>query len=312
MQKKSAFGANNFDRIANAGGVAGADDSENIKHKLHKRVLDLVALVAQLRKVVTYLDTLNELNKQRRLKRLKNALTGIKTVMDRGLPVGAKRYVSTCCNELQSIKEGVVVQNDELTQSDFVLSACAASIESLSAMIVSATQRHDRALAESTSHIDLDAFWAKTATVIEQTQQEASKLSEIRTKPFVVARVPVVPVGTVRSDVLSRLGFDVKDLGGYPSFQNQLVLGIRPKSLLGEHSGAVKNDKAISVIREEADRLRKAMQREMKVKLQFVSSQSFSHDSGTWFWLMTDSELDKLSLASSQGHVKIQRWGFSF
>lgn len=312
MQKKSAFGANNFDRIANAGGVAGADDSENIKSKLHKRVQALNETVLKLGNVVRYLDKLHELNKKRRLVRLDNALAGIKTLIARGLPVGAKRYVSACHNELQSLKEGVLVQNDELVASDFILTTCAESISSLIGMGIAANQRYDRALAESTSHIDLDAFWSKTAAVIAQTQQEATKLTEIRTKPFVVARVPVVPVGTIRSDVLSRLGFDVKDLGGYPSFQNQLVLGISPKSLLGEHAGAVKGDKAISVIREEAERLRKALQREMKVKLQFVSNQSFSHDGGTWFWLMTDRELDKLSLASSQGHVKIQRWGFSF
>lgn len=312
MQKKSAFGANNFDRIANAGGVAGADDSEKEKRKLLARVTALTELVAKVKHVVEYLEPLPTLNKTRRLVRLKNALAGLKTLMARGLPVGAKRYVSTCANELQSIKEGVTLCNDDLETSDLVLTASATALDNLAAMITSATQRYDRALAESTSHIDLDAFWAKAESVIVQTREDAGKLSAIRTEPFVVARVPVVPIVALRSDVLSGLGFDIKDMGGYPSFQNQLVLGIRPKSLLGDNSGAVKGDKAISVIRDEAERLRKAMQREMKVKLQFVSSQSFSHDSGTWFWLMTDQELDRLNRASSQGHVKIQRWGFSF
>jgi hypothetical protein len=54
------------------------------------------------------------------------------------------------------------------------------------------------------------------------------------------------------------------------------------------------------------------LQKKTNVKLQFVSDKAFSYGSGTWFWLMSDRDLDAFATVFPGGHTKVTRWGFAF
>jgi uncharacterized protein YegJ (DUF2314 family) len=227
--------------------------------------------------------------------------------------VGTKKHVAHCLNELTSLREGVYASNTVVDRKALMLIATASAKEEIVQMVSAAENRMQKVLAESSDFRDTEELFRHAAEVIDTNSKEAVKLDDIQTKPFVIARVPVVAADSIINiDKLSRLGFKVDNLSGYAVIHNQLVIGISPRSVLGDKAGAIKSEKTATAIREEADRLRKLLQKKMGVKLQLVSDKSYSFKKGTWFWLMTDKELDSLASVINGNHVKIQRWGFAF
>src|SRR4051812_683158 len=105
--KHNPLGKNNFDRLEAAGLVAGADDSENMKAKTEARVSELNTLITKIRKVEAYLAELYVLPRPRQLKRLAAAAGGLKELHATKLPVGAKKHIEACINEVTSLREGV-------------------------------------------------------------------------------------------------------------------------------------------------------------------------------------------------------------
>ncbi len=67
-------------------------------------------------------------------------------------------------------------------------------------------------------------------------------------------------------------------------------------------------------VKDEAERLRKLLERKLGVKLRFVSDSPRSHpgNPGIWFWLMPERELDMLAKAAFGKRVNVSRWGFAF
>ncbi len=313
MQKNSAFGKNNFDRLEAAGLVAGDDTTALVKAKTQTRITELEALAAKVTKVEAALTDLYVLSKPARLKRITQVMTAVKKLHASPLPVGAKKHIGNCLNELTSLREGIYASNAQVDKKALALIATVQAKEDIKALAAAATTRLDKIMADSTHDSDLEEFYRKAADVIEKHTTESAKLSAIQSKPFVIARVPVVPAdGMLSVDKLTRLGFDVENLSGYAVLNKQLTIGINPRALLGEHGGAIKGEKAATAIQAEADRLRKLLQKKTNTKLQFVCDKAFTYDTGTWFWLMTNKELDALAKAFPGQHVKITRWGFAF
>lgn len=313
MQKTSAFGKNNFDRLEAAGLVAGDDNTAAVKTRTQARIADLKGLVTKIEKVEAALGDLYVLEKPARLKKLTQVLSAVKQLHGSPLPTGAKKHIGNCLNELMSLREGVYASNAQIDRKALTLIAAAQAKNEITTMVATSEAKLDKIMAESSNSSDLEEFYRKAADVIEKHSGEAEKLDGIKNKPFMVARVPIVPAdGPTSVEKLTQLGFSVENLGGYAVLHNQLVVGISPKALLGEHGGAVKGEKAATAIRNEVDRIRKRLQKTTNTKLQLVSDKAYSYKTGTWYWLMTDRDLDRLARAFPGQHVNITRWGFAF
>jgi hypothetical protein len=230
--KHNPLGKNNFDRLEAAGLVAGADDSENMKAKTEARVSELNTLVTKIRKVEAYLAELYVLPKPRQLKRLAAAAQGLKELHQQKLPVGAKKHVEACLNEVISLREGVYSSNSRMDKQTLALTASVKARKELTAMVESAQHRLEKVVADSSSELDMEEFYKKAADVIKKNDAESAKVLPLRDKAFLLERVPVVPLGSsLSTEKLPQLGFKSESLGGYPIIHNQLVLGINPKRL---------------------------------------------------------------------------------
>lgn len=404
IRSKNPLGKNNFDKLAAAGLVAGVDDSENMKAKTEARVHEIKSLITKVQKVETHLSILATLEKPRQLKRLASAAIVLRDLHATRLPVGAKKHIEACLNEVISLKEGVFASNSRLDQNVLALTASARARTELEAMVESAEHRLQRVVADSTDDMDMEEFYRKVKDVLQRSNAESTKIAPLANKPFIFARVPVIPIDTAISvEKLPRLGFKADSIGSNPSYpviHNQLVLGINP-AYLGTKDDAVtdtvndvakkikeagfdlddikksvnnlkrvnseledierdkkagrkvdadrvailtkavsrytekidkfkkevgdpdeiarmgnavkrRHNKTPGDVKEEAERLRKLLEKKLKVKLRFVSEQPFSKKGGFWFWLMPDRELDMLAKASHTKAVKVTRWGFAF
>ncbi len=309
----SGFGKNNFDKLEAAGLVAGDDTTASAKAKLQARATALAELAGKFAKIEAGVTDMHLMDKPRRLKRLTAMIKAVEELHASPLPNGSKKHVAKCLNEIISLREGVYASNAQIDRKHLVLIASVQGRSEVEAMIAATTERINKIMAESSDSSDMDEVYRNAADVIQKNSQESHKLAPIKDKAYVFARVPVVPANdNISAEKLARAGMKVERIGNYPVFHNQLVVGISPKHLLGEHGGAVKGPTAAKAIRAEADRLRKALQKKLNVNLQFVSPDySFSYGGGTWFWLMDDKSIDAMATALP-GKVKITRWGFAF
>lgn len=240
--KHNPLGKNNFDKLEAAGLVAGPDDSENVKAKTEARVTALNVVIGKLKKVEAYLSVLSTLPKPRQLKRLAEAARGLSELHATRLPIGAKRHVEACLNEVVSLREGVYVSSSVLDQQTLALTASAKARNELQAIVESAQHRLEKVMADSMSDSDMDEFYRKADAVIKKNAAEVHKLTPIADKPFVIVRVPVIPMdGSISTERLPQLGFKSESLSGYPVIHNQLVLGINPK-MMASHNPEM-NDK---------------------------------------------------------------------
>lgn len=235
--KHNPLGKNNFDRLEAAGLVATANDSENMKVKTEARVSELNTLITKVRKVEAYLADLYVLPRPRQLKRLASAAQGLKELHQGKLPVGAKKHIEACINEVISLREGVYASNSRLDRQTLALTASSKARNELQAMVESAQHRLEKVVADSSSDLDMEEFEKKAADVIQRNAAESSKLTPLKDKPFLLVRVPVVPTdGSLSAEKLPQLGFKSESISGYPVIHNQLVLGINPKMMASHGS----------------------------------------------------------------------------
>lgn len=314
MGAKSNFGKNNFDRLEAAGLVASAEDeSNNQKEKLTARSSELRILAQKFDKVLAGMAETYIMAKPRQLKRITTILSKVKELHASGLPIGAKKHVATVVNELVSIREGVYASNASVDKKMLTMIAAKTAKEELLALALAAEARIEKIQADSSMNDDLEEFYKKAADVIKKHAGKAEDLKAIKDKAYVLARMPVVPAdGNLSAERLAQAGFQVESLSGYPVFQNQLVIGINPRHVMGEHSGEIKGEKASKLIRSESERLRKMLEKKLNTQLQFVSDKAYSHGSGTWFWLMSDADINRLAKVSPGNRITITRWGFAF
>lgn len=313
MAAKSGFGKNNFDKLEAAGLVAGADDAVSQQAKIEARVHELKILAQKFDTVVARMAETYVMTRPQQLKRVTLLLSKVKELHASALPVGSKKHVATMVNELTSIREGVFARANLADRKMLTLIAAKAAKEEILAMASAAEARKEKMLADSSASNDMEHFFKNAADVIQKHSHKAADLASISTKAFVVARAPIA-LGDEKfsAERMARSGFNVESLGGYPVISDQLVIGINPRFALGDHAGAVKGEKASQVLRAEMDRLRKMLQKRMNQKLNLVSDKAYSFKSGTWFWLMTDDDINRLAKVSPGNRVQVPRWGFAF
>lgn len=234
------LGKNNFDKLEAAGLVAGPDDAENLKFKTEARVAELGVLIGKVNKVQAYLAELYTLPKPRQLKRLSAASTALRELHADKLPTGAKRHIAACLNEVISLREGVYTSNTKLDKQTLALTASSRAKTELQSMVESAQHRLEKVIADSSSEMDMEEFYKKAADVIKKNASEVTKIAGIADKPWIMARVPVVPSdGSLSAEKLPGLGFKSESLSGYPVIHNQLVLGINPKHMAAHSDESV-------------------------------------------------------------------------
>lgn len=317
MGAVSGYGKNNFAKLEAAGLVAGAGDEigEQVA-KLEVRVQELKVLATKFDTVLAKMAETHTMSRPRQIKRVATLIDKVKELHATKLPVGSKRHVATMSNELVSVHEGMHAMKGAADVSMLTLEATVEARALVLAMASAAEARKEKIQADSSSTSDMEHFFKNAAEVINKHSSKAADLADIANKPFMISRAPIIPADDrMRAETLLRVGFNAESLGGYPVFCDQLVIGLNPRHVLGDHSGEVKGLLAGKVLREEADRLRKLLQKKMNQKLNFVSDKSYSPKAGamgTWFWLMTDTDIDRLIKVSPGNRITITRWGFAF
>ncbi len=310
-QNNSAFGKNNFDRLEAAGLVSnGEDESVVQKNKAEARVLALTDLDAKLQRITASAEKLYVQAKPQQLKTLSVAITAATRIMQEGMPTGAKKHLTAFVNELTSLREGVFL-GTATDKKTLALIACHDARAEIQALKATTEARIHRIMADSSNNQDLEQFFKQAGDVINKHAGESTKLDAISKKPFVLARAPVVPTGEfVNVEKLVQQGFKTDNLGGYAVLHNQLVIGINSAHLGVANSG--KRDASRDAIIEEADTLRKKISKAKGEKFLFVSETPFKYKTGSWFWIMSERDLNMLAKAFPGGKAKISRWGFAF
>lgn len=303
----------NFAQLESAGLVSVPED-ENGREKIRERAEALRALAAKMNRIELGIIEASLMPIKKQQSRIALVLAKVEALASSPLPIGAKKHLHMCVNELRSIRDSVKGAHTPADATTLKMLTTSKVKEELLAMAASAEARLERIVADSSSSSDLEKFYKNAEEVIKKNSSKSMPLMmQMREKAFVIARAPVVPAdGGLSAEKAALIGLDVESLGGYPVFNNQLVIGISPKALLGPKAAEVKSERAGKELHAEADRLRKLMQKKQNARLQFVSDRAYMEFGGAWFWLMSDRDIDRLAKVSPGNHIKITRWGFAW
>jgi hypothetical protein len=295
------------------GSKAGPDEAQ-VLAKMEKRLQALKDLKVSLQKAAARVADLHTYEKRKQVVKLTASLKAVKEIADSKPPVGVSKQLRACMNELISLREGVTI-SERMDRKTLSVIACTQAVEHVDALILSAKKNIARAKTEATGGLNDELLREEDAEmlrVLKQTQQESKNISQLKERQFVVTRVPIVPItkGFVSVDVMKSKGLKAENLGGYPVLHNQLVIGVNKTDL----TGAKKSSKSLNTadFRDEAERIRKTIQKQTKVKYQFVDDRAYGAQGGAWFWLMPERELDQFASCFPGGKLQIQRWGFGF
>jgi hypothetical protein len=133
---------------------------------------------------------------------------------------------------------------------------------------------------------------------IRDAQMDLSKVDKEKAKPDFLKQ---------KEEAVRKAESDLKDMIDRA--------GIDPDEYIKLDQRVKRSHNAVpQAVKDEADRLRKLLERKKGVKLRFVSDSPRSHpgNPGIWFWLMPDKELDMLAKAAFGKRVNVSRWGFAF
>lgn len=295
------------------GSKAGPDDAQ-VLAKMETRLLALKELKKKLTTTTARVTELYGLDKRKQMMKLTASLKAVKEIQDSRPPVGVSKQLKACVNELVSLREGVSV-GERMDKKTMSVIACATAIEHVDALIVSAKKQIARHKAEVSGGINDELLHSEDAEmlrVLQQTHQESKNISQLKTRPYVITRVPIVPIpkAIVSVETMQRKGLKAENLGGYPVLHNQLVIGINKTDLTGEK----KSSRSLTTadFRDEAERIRRSIQKQTKVKYQFVDERAYGAQGGAWFWLMPERELNLFSSCFPGKTLQLQRWGFAF
>lgn len=308
-----------MDRIVAALQASGKplEDESVTATKLEARVKKLDSLKVDLTKMQAKLAELPLLDSPRQLKRITSQMKALEVILaSKPLPVGVSKHLKVCMNELTSLREGVYVGATEkkLTaarKKALAVVTVTAAIEAIGELREVSSARLAKIKAAGSN--DDNLFSDEALRVIKDNEAESRKLDAIHRKPFVIARVPLVPVAKsfLTTDKLQRMGFKAESLGGYPVVHNQLVIGVNKKMLDDK-----KQQKGAKIRPEDwkaaADQVRKLIQKQTNRKLYFVSEKPYGAQGGAWFWLMSERELNLFASAFPGKRVQLERWGFAF
>lgn len=288
-------------------GAKKTQSDEEIHETLSMRLEKLLDAQLEFRESTRKLRTMSRVDTPRQMKRMTDGLDFVRELKTRKIN-GLSKGLRILINEITSLREAVYhreVEGEEvsLAHLDFVEEEFKRLIKSTNTRItdhaseVAGNPVGDRLFADSISQV-----------IAENTNLEAPTLEG---KPFTVGRMPVIPVPVASLSVasLQSKGFDVTLLGDYPIMKSQLVLGIAKEQL-----GLTDKEKLQPVPRSRfvsaAQEILATLKRETKQNLTLVTDKPHGHKGGTWFWLMTDSELQNFMEAFPGRSLQLRTWGF--
>jgi hypothetical protein len=137
-------------------------------------------------------------------------------------------------------------------------------------------------------------FDQNLVSVLEHASAQTTLPRLTEEKPFVLARVPVIPVANMSHAKLQGRDFKVTNVGGYLMMNDQIVLGISPKQGF-----------------DAANRIRMEIRKQTKQKLVFVDERPTGHNGALWYWLMHESDLQQFMAAFPNNTLKVQSWGLA-
>ena len=314
IRNRNPLGKNNFDKLASAGLVEGANavTDEQRQTKLEAKIVALKALDSKFEKLQSALAGLYVMKKPKQLELLTSAIKACKGLLDKPLPQGTKARVTSMVSELISLREGVFT-GAATDKKTLAVIGCVQAKDEFKELIEATNAQIQKIKIEAD---ELNDFYRQAEEAIKDFAHESDTVA-LGNKPFIVARVSVVPANLATADGallvsrISRVGFRVQNLAGYPVLKDQIVLGLSPK-LLNPNMADFKSAKSKELLKAEADRIRKILSKAKGEKLQYVSSVACPYKGGVYYWLMTEKELNQFAKALPGGAVKITRWGFAF
>lgn len=288
-------------------GAKSTQSDEEIQESLAVRLETLEQTLLEFRENTRKLKTMARVECPRQMKRLTDGIEFVRDLKGRKIN-GLAKSLRILLNELTSLREAVY--HRELEGEDVQLSHLDPAEEEIQRLIKSTHNRISEHAAEIAGVPVGDPLFSDSiAQVIEEnTNLDAPSLEG---KPYAVGRMPIipVPVTSLSVDLLQSRGFDVTLLGGYPIIKRQLVLGISKAQM-----GLTDQEKLKPVPRARfvaaAQEIVKTLRREMKLKLALVTDKPYGHKGGTWFWLMTEAELQNFMEAFPSGSLQLRNWAF--
>jgi hypothetical protein len=221
----------------------------------------------------------------RQIKRLTLALQFLENERRNKVPYGTGKAVRAAINECVSLREAAYL--GELTDDLIDLSAAQALIGTINSLISkSQVKDEDEAVEDA-------VFDPRLGALLENASAQTA-LPKLEGKPYVVAKVPLIPVATMSHTKLQNRGFAATNAGGYLIIADQIVLGVAPKSGI-----------------EQADEFRRALRRETRQKLVFVDQRPAGHKGVLWYWMMRESDLQSFLAAFPNNALKLQSWGLA-
>lgn len=288
-------------------------DKATVQASLEERGEKLKALRKKLYSSAVALSKLHVVAKKQQLTLLTAALKKVTSIIDDKPPVGVSKHLKACVNELRSLREGVYV-GTAMDKKTLSIIACNKAWEHVDTLI-EANKKSVERMKAAAAGIEIDAdsedMYGDIAKVLKQTQKESDNLNALTKRPFVITRVPIIPLSktTISIDKLKLKGFKADNLGGYPVLHNQLVLGIN-KSMLNQKdpSKPIKSEDIL----EQAKKVKSMIEKQYKMKLVFVDEKPYGAQGGAWYWLMPERELNMFASTFPGSRVQLTRFGFAF
>lgn len=292
-------------RISELGISESRDEKEtaSVKEQTEKRVRNLGIVKSFISKVELQASGLSVMDERKREKLVSSLLARVQAMHENPkLPKGAGPHLLRIRNELLSLKEGIAA--NAVKPKDMILATVQPSLEGINTLISKAELRLS---GESINDSMTDEAFKKAEEVLKHNQKEAKQLERLTKKPFVVARVPIVPISSpvMNVGILNRSGIKAEQLAGYPLIHNQMVIGISKDATVLETRK--RNQKPLEAAREILSQLVGQTQRDYI----FVTENGFRSHGGIWFWVATKQEVNAF-IKAANNRLKIDRWGFGF
>jgi hypothetical protein len=287
----------NFDRMQARAGLTLKNQSQMSKlpnvsePEPMKSNVEYVARLREFRdrckEATRRLHSMQGLATPRQIKRLTLAMGFFDDERKAKVPYGTGKAVRAVLNELTSLREAAYL--DELTDELIDLSATNALFETVDTLIEKAIEKSKEEEQPSDSVFD-----PNLVSILEHASAQTTLPRLTEEKPFVLARVPVIPVANMSHAKLQGRDFKVTNVGGYLMMNDQIVLGISPKQGF-----------------DAANRIRIEIRKQTKQKLVFVDERPTGHKGALWYWLMHESDLQQFMAAFPNNTLKVQSWGLA-
>jgi hypothetical protein len=269
---------------------------EQIKSKMEQRVSNLDHVLQILKLHVSSLKQIPVLARHKQLRALVTVIDAVDSLTDEAKVQGVATPLRRVRNELVSVREAVYTEvglSDDTFRFKMYHEALS-TIEELKRTTQDRLHKKDQADPRDLSHAEEDVL----------RQASRFQLKFPKAGSFIVTRAPIIPMLNVSAERLMQAGFKAESAGGYPIIHQQMVIGLS-RDLLARES----KKRPIDV----ADEVRRQVQKRIHQPVKFVMERAGTgrNIQGTWFWIMTDRELDHLAMVSPGKVVKIPSWGFT-